>query len=137
MVKKHPRKLTNGIGKSPFSIGNTSSFMVEVPASHVSFRGGNGDESHGNKIKINYLMVYFCWWFGILGVHPSFPIPFIKGFQESKPPTQTNNQPVALKKNHPKKKHIEDKGKKKTSVSCCIPSGASSLTSTFLSSIFS
>ena len=26
-------------GKYPFSLGNTSSFMVDIPASHVSFRG--------------------------------------------------------------------------------------------------
>ena len=37
-----------------------------------------------------------CWfgagWFGIrTGVHPRIPIPFIRGFQESKSPTQTNN----------------------------------------------
>ena len=31
--------LPEGIGKSPFSIGNTSSFMVDFPASHVNFQG--------------------------------------------------------------------------------------------------
>ena len=33
MVWVHPRKLTWLTGKSPFSIGNTSSFMVDVPLS--------------------------------------------------------------------------------------------------------
>ena len=36
-----PEKLTWLAGKSPFSIGNTSSFMVFFPASHVSELGGD------------------------------------------------------------------------------------------------
>ena len=42
--KYTPRKLTWLAGKSPFLIGkyriHTSSFMVDVPASHVRFLGG-------------------------------------------------------------------------------------------------
>ncbi len=37
--KKQPWKLASLAGKSPFSIGNTSSFMVDFPASHSFFWG--------------------------------------------------------------------------------------------------
>ena len=33
--------------------------------------------------------------FGFYGVHPRIPIPFIRGIQKSKPPTKTNNEPLA------------------------------------------
>ena len=38
--KKQPWKLASLVGKSPFSIGNTSSFMVDFPASHSFFWWG-------------------------------------------------------------------------------------------------
>ena len=40
LVLLHPWQRTNDIGKSQFSIGNTSSFMVGFPARHVSELGG-------------------------------------------------------------------------------------------------
>ena len=45
-----------------------------------------------------------CWfaarWFGIrIGVHPRIPIPFIRGFQESKPPgSKPTSQTISLGK---------------------------------------
>ena len=50
-----PEILNIAIGQSPFSTGNTSSFMVDFSASHVSFRGGGGGGStlyHGNLLLI-------------------------------------------------------------------------------------
>ena len=41
-----PLKTNMTLGKSQCSIGSTSSFMVDVPASHVSFRGDNRRNHH-------------------------------------------------------------------------------------------
>ena len=61
------------------------------------------DLSDAETIEAPQLMVH-CWFgarcFGILGVHPRLPIPFIRGFQESKPlgPKPTMNQEFQVPK---------------------------------------
>ena len=43
-----PKKTNMTLENPPCSIGNTSSFMVDFPASHVSFRGGMST-CHGQR----------------------------------------------------------------------------------------
>ena len=71
-----------------------------VPKSHISSLKGSQPKI---TTELRFVDFFFCggkrsancWfgarWFGIwVGVYPRLPIPFIRGFRESKPPTQTN-----------------------------------------------